>query len=58
MHSGEGNSSWNGQKYVSGICNLQQLVLYEDVPPSLPTMKLIMNGIKAYLAKPSSKQLQ
>ena len=31
------------KKNVSGIRNLQQLAGYEDVPPSLPTMKLMMN---------------
>ena len=35
-----------------GVQNLQQLAGYEVLPPSSPNLKLVMQGIKAYLAKP------
>ena len=38
--------------YVGGVRSLQQLAGYNCPPPSSPNLKLVMHGIKAYLAKP------
>ena len=38
--------------YVTGVRNLQQLAGYESPELLSPNLKLIMSGIKAYLAKP------
>ena len=40
------------QNYINGIRNLHQLAGYKAPEANSPTLKLIMDGIKAYLAKP------
>ena len=43
------------KNYVGGIRNLQEMAGYPVSPPNSNNFKTIMNGIKAYLAKPTKQ---
>ena len=43
------------ENYVGGIQHLQHLAGFPEVPPNSPNLKLIMQGLKAYLAKPTKQ---
>ena len=38
--------------YISRVNNLQHLAGYPTMPPGSPNLKLVMDGLKAYLARP------
>ena len=41
--------------YVTGVCTIQKLAGYPMTPASSPNLKLVMDGIKAHLAKPANQ---
>ena len=43
------------ENYVSGVRNLHRLAGYEVPPVTAPNLKLVMNGLKAELARPTKQ---